>query len=78
MFYFPDGQQMISGSGDKTTRQWDLKAGKKIEKARVCEHGVYAVAVSRDGRWVTTGGGDFDRAELKVCVDISADNTHRG
>ncbi|KIK36082.1 hypothetical protein CY34DRAFT_811588 [Suillus luteus UH-Slu-Lm8-n1] len=66
--YFPDGQRMISGSRDKTTRQWDLKEGKEIEEVRdVCKEGVYAVAVSRDSRWVVTGGGDDNRAELKAC-----------
>jgi WD40 repeat protein len=36
--YFPDGQRMISGSTDKTTRQWDLKEGKETEEVReVCE-----------------------------------------
>jgi WD40 repeat protein len=59
---------MISGSHDKTTRQWDLKRGKEIEEARgVCEGYVCAVAVSRNGRWVATGGGEVNRAELKVC-----------
>jgi WD40 repeat protein len=71
MSYFPDGQRLICGSAEKTARQWDLKVGKEIEEARdVCEHGVIAVAVSRNGRWVATGGGDFgrvDSAELKVC-----------
>ncbi|KAG2055103.1 hypothetical protein BDR06DRAFT_954655 [Suillus hirtellus] len=33
--YFPDGQRMISGSDDKTARQWDLKASQEIEKARM-------------------------------------------
>ncbi|KAG1807271.1 quinon protein alcohol dehydrogenase-like superfamily [Suillus subaureus] len=67
--YFPDGQRMISGSLDKTARQWDLKTGAEIEGARgVCEEGVlYAVAVSRDDRWVVTGGGDYARGELKAC-----------
>jgi WD40 repeat protein len=68
--YFPDGQRMISGSLDKTTRQWDLKAGKEIEGARdVCEEHVWAVAVSQDGQWVVTGGGDWSigSGELKVC-----------
>ncbi|KAG1815641.1 quinon protein alcohol dehydrogenase-like superfamily [Suillus subaureus] len=61
---------MISGSGDKTARRWDLRAGKEIEKAReVCEQGVHAVGVSRDGRWVVTGGGYFNKCpgELKIC-----------
>jgi hypothetical protein len=61
---------MISGSNDKTTRQWDLKAGKEIEGARdVCEWEVWAVGVSQNGRWVVTGGGDWPPGpgELKVC-----------
>jgi WD40 repeat protein len=54
--YFPDGQKIISGSRDKTTRLWDLQAGKEIEEARlVGEQAVNAVAVSSDGRWVVTG-----------------------
>jgi WD40 repeat protein len=41
--YFPDGQRMISGSVDKTARQWDLKEGKEIEEVRdVCEEDVWA------------------------------------
>lgn len=68
MSYFPDGKQIISGSGDKTARRWDLQKGKEIVEARdVCEEGVYAVTVSRDGRYVTTGGGEMDTGELKAC-----------
>ncbi|KAG1837739.1 hypothetical protein C8R48DRAFT_667020 [Suillus tomentosus] len=87
--YFSDGKQMISGSGDKTIRQWDLRDGKEIEEAReVCEHGIVSVMISRDGRWVVTASDE----ELKVsevqtgivrtfhtgritCIDISADST---
>jgi WD40 repeat protein len=69
--YFPDGHRMISGSIDKTARQWNLKEGKEIEEVRdVCEGRVCAVAVSRDSRWVVTAGGDYSHmpvAELKVC-----------
>ncbi|KAG2343646.1 WD40 repeat-like protein [Suillus weaverae] len=74
--YFPKGQRMFSGSQDKTTRQWDLQAGKEIEEARdVCEEEVWAAAVSRDGRWVVTGGGDDERHSQRItCIDISADN----
>jgi WD40 repeat protein len=83
---------MISGSLDKTARQWDLDAGKEVEEARgVCEGSVWAMTVSKNGRWVATGG---DRGELRACeietgivktfkghsslitcIDISADNT---
>jgi WD40 repeat protein len=68
MSYFPDGQQMISGSWDKTARQWDLKEDWEIEEVRdVCKEVVYAVAVSRNSRWVVTGGGNWKSPELKVC-----------
>ncbi|KIK32686.1 hypothetical protein CY34DRAFT_34221, partial [Suillus luteus UH-Slu-Lm8-n1] len=59
------GQQTISGSWDKTARQWDLKAGKDIEEARgVYERRVWAVAVSRNDRWIATDG---DRGERRAC-----------
>jgi WD40 repeat protein len=48
---------MISGSRDKTTRQWDLKVDKEIKEVHgVCGEKVLGVAVSRDGRWVVTAG----------------------
>lgn len=63
--YFPDSHRLISGSWDKTGRQWDLKAGHEIKEARdVCEKEVYAVSVSRNGRWIVSAGG---RPELKAC-----------
>ncbi|KAG2361614.1 quinon protein alcohol dehydrogenase-like superfamily [Suillus spraguei] len=66
--YFLDGQRIISGSLDKTTRQWDLKAGKEIEGAKeVFEKRVCAVAVSRDGRWIVTADGDWNGGRLKAC-----------
>jgi WD40 repeat protein len=79
---------MISGSNDKSIRRCDLQGGKEIAEARdVCEQGVGAVAVSRNGRWVATAD---KRGELKVrdaetgimkilqghsSIDISADCT---
>jgi WD40 repeat protein len=66
--YFPDGQRIISGSEDRTTRQWDVKAGKEIEEAReVCLGWVNAVAVSRNGQRVATGG---EHGVLKVCCEV--------
>ncbi|KAG1760177.1 WD40-repeat-containing domain protein [Suillus occidentalis] len=80
MSYFPDGQRMISGSDDKTARQWDVKAGKEIEEARSdCERRVLAVAVSRNGRWVATAGGEWDTPKLKVCdVETGIVKTFKG
>jgi WD40 repeat protein len=66
--YSSDGRQIISGGTDKTTRRWDLQAGKEIEDVRdVREWAVFAAAVSRDGRWVIAAGGDVGRGKLNAC-----------
>ncbi|OAX34020.1 WD40 repeat-like protein [Rhizopogon vinicolor AM-OR11-026] len=64
--YFPDGNQMISASGNNAVRRWDLQAGKEIEKRKVCKYEMGAVAVSGDSRWVVTAGGDRLHGELKA------------
>ncbi|KAG2737629.1 YVTN repeat-like/Quino protein amine dehydrogenase [Suillus brevipes Sb2] len=88
MSYFPDGLQMISGSWDKTIRQWDLQKGKELEKNRQDVKHVGAVGVSRNGRWVVIASDEgmkvsevetgivrtFDDS-LIWCIDISADST---
>ncbi|KAG2343595.1 WD40 repeat-like protein [Suillus weaverae] len=70
IYYFPDGEKMISGSWDNTVRRWDLQSGKEIEEVRdIGKHAVRAVVVSRDGRWVISAGGDANsrRVEIKAC-----------
>jgi WD40 repeat protein len=74
--YFPDGKQMFSGSRDGTSLRWDLETGKEIDETRdVCEQNIWAVAVSRDGRWVVTSIGEDQSSdppgEIKAC-DVKA------
>lgn len=65
--YCPADGRLISGSHDKTARQWDLNAAIKIEEVRrVYKKVVCVVAVSSNSQWVVTGGGDDDCAELKA------------
>jgi WD40 repeat protein len=67
--YFPDGKQMISGSGDKTIRRWDLREGKEIEEAKEVFMNVVEVAgVSRDGRWVVTAGREVKVREVETGI----------
>ncbi|KAG2744524.1 YVTN repeat-like/Quino protein amine dehydrogenase [Suillus brevipes Sb2] len=89
MSYFPDGKEIMSGSGDKTIRRWDLRKGKEIEKDREDYEDVKAVGVSRDGRWVVIAGKKgikvrevetgivrtFHEDDLTWCINISADST---
>jgi WD40 repeat protein len=78
--YSADGKRMVSGALDNTTRRWDLQADKEIEDVRdVCEWNIGAVAVSRDGRWVITAGGDEKRGVLKACkVETGMVKTFKG
>ncbi|KAG2068941.1 hypothetical protein BDR04DRAFT_1143544 [Suillus decipiens] len=69
--------EIDSESGNDFDGLLGKKAGEAIEEARaVCEKQGWTVAVSRDGRWVVTGG---DSGELKACevetgIDINAIN----
>jgi len=78
---------MISGSGDKTIRRWDLREGKEIEEAKVFMNVVEVVGVSRDGRWVVTAGREVKVREVETgivrtfhegkwlsCINVSADS----
>ncbi|KAG1744705.1 hypothetical protein EDD22DRAFT_919081 [Suillus occidentalis] len=48
---------MISGFSDKNAWKWDVKGGRENgESQNVREVVTWAVAVSRDGRWVVTAG----------------------
>ncbi|KAG2744642.1 WD40 repeat-like protein, partial [Suillus brevipes Sb2] len=61
MSYFPDGQQMISGSYDRTARQWDLKTGKEIEGAwDVDSHSgrINGIDISVDNTLLASGSDD--------------------
>lgn len=58
-----DGRLLITGSGDGTARLWDTVKGSHVRKfggffGGTLSGGVAAVALSPDGAWALTGGGD--------------------
>jgi WD40 repeat protein len=52
--YSPDGKTVLTGSDDKTARQWDAATGRPIGAPLDHEHQVVAVAYSPDGKTVLT------------------------
>jgi WD40 repeat protein/serine/threonine protein kinase len=54
----PDGQYVVSGSGDNKVRLWDLATGKEVRRFTGHESTVRTVAVTPDGQYVVSGSWD--------------------
>ena len=52
--------RIVSSSADKTAKIWDVETGEKVLAFDKHEEPLIAVAFSRDGRWVASGGYDND------------------
>jgi WD40 repeat protein len=55
---FADNQHAVSAGHDNIVRLWNIKTGKVEREFKGHEHGVYGLAVSRDGKRLLTGGYD--------------------
>ncbi|KAH8104960.1 hypothetical protein DFH11DRAFT_1324376 [Phellopilus nigrolimitatus] len=56
--YSPDGQQIVSGSDNRTVRIWDAKSGQQLHELSGHTSVVTSVAYSPDGQHIVSGSSD--------------------
>src|SRR5437667_1805289 len=56
--FSPDGQQVLTTSGDKTARIWDANTGEPLAEPLKHEAAVRSARFSPDGQRVVTASGD--------------------
>ncbi|HOF02238.1 MAG TPA: hypothetical protein PK755_12650, partial [Spirochaetota bacterium] len=64
--YSPDGLKILSGSWDKTIKEWDVKTGRCIQTFTGHTDSVESVCYSLDGSKVLSGGSDKTIKEWNV------------
>ena len=55
--FSPDGNDVISGSWDRTARVWEAESGKEVARM-THDDWVFSVAFSPDGNYVVSGSQD--------------------
>src|SRR6267378_1393082 len=56
--FSPDGNQIVSGSGDQSVRVWEAKTGEQLRELQGHTSAVYSVAFSPDGNQIVSGSCD--------------------
>ena len=56
--FLPDGQRIVTGSGDQTAKVWEAASGKELLTLKGHSRRVRSVAFSPDGQRIVTGSGD--------------------
>lgn len=67
--FTPDGKQLVASYGDGTVQLWDVETQRRLWSRREHPEGVWALAVSPDGRYALSGGQDnMKHADYRLCL----------
>ena len=53
--FYPDGRHLLAGGANEIVRRWDVETGQEVGEPMKMDSTVYAIAVSRDHRWIVSG-----------------------
>ena len=62
---FPDRRRLASVGDDGTLRIWDVRNRQLVQTIKLCEQGLFSVAVSPNGRYVAAGNAVVYLCDLK-------------
>jgi len=54
----PNGKYIVSGSGDKTIKLWNIKTGRLLRNFKGHTDGVLSVAITPNGKYIVSGSSD--------------------
>lgn len=56
--FSPDGRYVVGGDLDGKIRQWQVEDGTEVGPGMNAGRRIYAIAISKDGKWIVTGSPD--------------------
>lgn len=70
MHWFPNGEQLVTSSADKSVRCWDVEAGVQIKRLSEHTNIVNSCSPLQRGPQLFVSAGDDSKIKVCVCVCV--------